>query len=157
MDLIYGNGWTKWTLDVIAQSRCENDTGKCQYSFLWLMVVVSWDRNHDDKRETGGSRSESKEEYHEKKREINFFLQKLKIDIWQREKDQEEDKMGDGRNGIRNKKYQQDEEMYVFVWNPFWTGKWFKFQIESDVGIVIININRTNLFYLYATLSGQEK
>ena len=35
--------------------------------------------------------------------------------------------------------------------------KWFKFQIGSDVGIVIININRTNLFYLYATLSGQEK
>ena len=80
MDLIYGNGWTKWTLDVIAQSRCENDTGKCQYSFLWLMVVVSWDRNHDDKRETGGSWSESKEEYHEKKREIHFFsfLQKEK-------------------------------------------------------------------------------
>ena len=109
------------------------------------MVVVSWDRNHDDKRETGGSRSESKEEYHEKKREINFFLQKLKIDIWQREKDQEEDKMGDGRNGIRNKKYQQDEEMYVFVWNPSGQEKkWFKFQIGSNVGIVIININRTN-------------
>ena len=45
----------------------------------------------------------------EKERNWNF-LKRLKIDIWQREKDQEEYKMGDGRNGIRNKKYQKDEE-----------------------------------------------
>ena len=36
MDLIYGNGWTKWTLDVIAQSRCENNTENVNIlSFDW--------------------------------------------------------------------------------------------------------------------------
>ena len=56
---------------------CGNNMEK----FLRTVIGIRIKQNQNDKRETGGSRSESKEEYHEKKREINFFLQKLKIDI----------------------------------------------------------------------------
>ena len=48
---------------------CGNNMEK----FLRTMIGIRIKQNLNDKRETGGSRSESEEEYQEKKRKIELF------------------------------------------------------------------------------------